>query len=332
MSKQFKPFRSGEDVEGTDEDDAQEPKATSDSGAPFQFQDFGIRRDLPRGFKFDLEKSRNFDDRNIEKAKQGVQQVFADALDRIKVKAEEVKAQAREEGHQAGYQDGFKAGEEAARQEFTPFLETLTAGVEELAKFRSGMYPKVEREMIHMVVELAKKIIETDLSLREDSVRDIIRLAVGSILDRETLVLKVNPKDRKYAEHYSPELHRLFPDIRNVRVEGHASVQRGGCRVESNFGSVEADMGRLQAEIDKLLHRAPPAPEEMEGYPQPSLHPEAETGSTLGAPEEDEAPAEEAPPAASADTDTDTGATPGAVDDDTQTSDPDDEAGPVTET
>ncbi|MCF8721525.1 FliH/SctL family protein [Nitrospina gracilis] len=271
MSDSFKPFRSKEDVEGSGKDS---DASVSTGGAPFQFQDFGVRRDLPRGFKFDLEKSRNFDEHNIEKARQGVQEVFADAIERIKTKAEEVKAQAREEGHKAGYEEGYKAGEEAARKEFTPFLQTLTEGVEELAKFRSAMYAKLEREMVNMVVGLTKKVIETDLASREDSVRDIIRLAVGSILDRETLVIKVNPRDREHAEHYSPELHRLFPDIRNVRIEGHASVPRGGCRVESNFGSVEADIDRLKAEIDKLMHRAPPNPEELLGYPEPSIQPE----------------------------------------------------------
>ncbi len=277
LSETFKPFRSKEDVEGSGKD----PDAPATSGnAPFQFQDFGVRRDLPRGFKFDLEKSRNFDEHNIEKAKQSVQEVFADALERIKAKAEEVKAQAREEGHKTGYEEGYRAGEEAARKEFTPFLETLTEGVEELGKFRSSMYAKLEREMVNMVVGIAKKIIEVDLASREDSVRDIIRLAVGSILDRETLVIKVNPRDREHAENYTPELDRLFPDIRNVRVEGHASVPRGGCRVESNFGSVEADIDRLKAEIDKLLHRAPPLPEELQDYPEPSIQPEPATAES----------------------------------------------------
>jgi flagellar assembly protein FliH len=279
LSDQFKPFpRKTEGGEPPDEA-AQESIEAEVPREPFQFHDFGMRRDIPRGFKFDLESSRNFDDHNIDKARQGVKQIFADAMERIKAKAQEVKGEAHKEGYDAGYQDGFKAGEEAAKQEFTPFLETLTKGVEELGTFRRNMYPKVEREMIQMVVDLAKKIIKTDLAQREDSIRDMIRLAVASILDRESMVIRVNPRDKEHAERYSPELKALFPDIRNLHIEGHEFVQRGGCMVESNFGSVEANIDSLTDEIEKLLHRAPPPPEELKDYDTPPLPPEAEDDS-----------------------------------------------------
>lgn len=280
LSEHFKPYpRKTEDGESPEEG-ARHPVETDVPREPFRFQDFGVRRDIPRGFKFDLESSRNFDTQNIEKARQGVKEIFADAMERIKAKAEEVKAEARKEGYDAGYQDGYKAGEDAAKEEFTPFLKTLTEGVGELGKFRRNMYPKVEREMIHMIVDLAKKIIKTDLAEREDSIRDMIRLAVASILDRESMVIKVNPRDKEHAERYSPELKSLFPDIRNLHIEGHEYVQRGGCLVQSNFGSVEADIDSLTAEIEKLLHMAPPPPEELQGYDAPAPAPETDTAQS----------------------------------------------------
>jgi len=280
LSEHFKPFRKPEEGDSP-EKAAQDASVETDvPREPFRFQDFGVRRDIPRGFKFDLESSRNFDTQNIEKARQGVKEIFADAMERIKAKAAEVKAEARKEGYDAGYQDGYKAGEDAAKEEFTPFLKTLTEGVEELGKFRRNMYPKVEREMIQMVVDLAKKVIKTDPAGREDGIRDMIRLAVASILDRESMVIKVNPRDKEHAERYSPELKSLFPDIRNLHIEGHEYVQRGGCLVQSNFGSVEADIDSLTAEIEKLLHMAPPPPEELQGYDAPAAAPETGTSET----------------------------------------------------
>ena len=156
-------------------------------------------------------------------------------------------------------------GEDAARNEFIPFVKTLETLVQELSLFRKNMYPQVEREMVQMVMGLATKIIQTDLASREDSIRDIIHLAVGSILDRETMVIKVNPKDHVHIEHYSPILERLYPDINNLRFEASASVDPGGCIVQSNFGSVEASLDTLNKEIEVLLNITTHASEEKLG-------------------------------------------------------------------
>lgn len=279
LSEDFKPFPWKRQAGEPAEEKASGPVETEVPREPFRFQDFGVRRDIPRGFKFDLAAARNFDDHNIEKARQGVKEIFADAMERIKAKAAEAREEARKEGYDAGYQEGFQAGEQAAKQEFAPFLETLTQCVEELGKFRRNMYPKVEREMIEMVVNLTKKIIQTELTEREDSIRDMIRLAAASILDRETLVIRVNPRDKEHAERFSPELKVLFSDIRNLHIEGHEFVKRGGCVVESNFGSVEVDLDSLMEEIEKLLHRAPPLPEELKDYETPREISGEETGS-----------------------------------------------------
>ncbi len=214
-------------------------------------------------FNFDNEIQRNFDPATIEKAKEGVQEVFKDAMDRLKLQVDKLKSEAREEGFKAGHEDGFQAGEQVAREEFEPFLEALQKLVEDLSQFRQKMFPKVEREMVDMIVMLTKKVIKTEMTSREDSIQDVIRLAVQSVLDRERMVIKVNPADKIHAETYRPELHHLFSEIKNITIEEQPSIERGGCLIESNFGTVDAQLHNLQNQIDSILSIAPDSVEEM---------------------------------------------------------------------
>lgn len=241
---------------------------------PFEMEDFSSETTpQKRSFSFDNEIQRNFDPTTVNQAREGVQEIFRDAMERIKEQAVKIKGEARQDGYDQGYQDGFKAGEEAAKTEFAPFLETLQRLVEDLSAFRRKMYPKVEREMVHMITELAKKVIHSELQSREDSIQDVIRLAVSSVLDRETMTIKVNPADKLYAESYRPELHQLFTEIKNITIEAQPAVQRGGCVITTNFGTVDAQVSNLGEQIDRILQMAPPPlPEE----PEPELPPAGE--------------------------------------------------------
>ena len=218
---------------------------------------------MRRGFTYDSENARNFDQSNVNKAKMGVKELLKDALDKAKRQATDIKAHAQKEGYDAGYAEGFKKGEDAAREEFKPFLETVQSLISDLTRFRKDMYDKGEREMVEMVVGLAKKVIHFEFSTRDDAVQEMIRLAVQSVLDRESMVIKINPTDKGYAESFRPELHHLFGEIKNITFEAHSGVERGGCVVETNFGVVDARIDKLGEQMDRILNLAPPTPEEL---------------------------------------------------------------------
>jgi len=229
----------------------------------YQLKEFSSQKQASKKpFSFDSKKARNFDPENVKRAREGVKELLKDTIEKAKEQSKEVRATANNEGYAVGRKEGFQAGENNAREVFAPFLETLQNIIEDLTSLRKRMYVKMEREMVEMIVELTKKIIRFDLADRDDSVQDIIRLAVNSVLDRETMVIKVHPEDKTYAESYRPELLRAFGDAKNISFVAHPGVPRGGCVVDSNFGKVEAHLDSLDAQIDKILQILPPSGEE----------------------------------------------------------------------
>lgn len=210
-------------------------------------------------FVYDSEIARNFDETNVTKARQGVMDILRNAIDKAKSKSVQIREEARKLGYDEGHAEGFQKGEKAAREEFAPLLQTLQDLVQELSKLRGKMYPKVEREMIEMVVGLAKKVIHNELAIREDRIQEMIRLAVQSVLDKETMVIKINPADQGYAESFRPELHQMFSEIKNITFEASPAMERGGCVIETNFGTVDARIKNLDEQIDKILNLAPVA-------------------------------------------------------------------------
>ena len=141
------------DFRSTFTKDNLEPEEAKDkeSGSPNEVRSFELNEldlqssSMQRGFTYDSEDARNFDQANVKRAKEGVKELLKDAMVKAKRQSIEVKAYAKKEGHDAGYKDGFQKGEDAAKEEFAPFLETIQDLIATLTVFRKNMYDKVER-------------------------------------------------------------------------------------------------------------------------------------------------------------------------------------------
>lgn len=239
------------------------PDSSRDEIKEFELLDLLPKnRKTHREFIYDSEEATNFDAHNINRAKQGVIEIMRDALNKVKTQAAEIRETEEKEAREQGYAEGFKKGELDAKEEFKPFLDTTENIIRELSGFRKKMYSKVEREMIEMVISLVKKVIHFELSTKDDSIQEMIRLAVQSVLDKESMTIKINPADKEHAENFRPELQHLFGEIKNISFESSTGIERGGCIIETNFGTVDARMDKLGEQIDKILHLTPPPPEE----------------------------------------------------------------------
>lgn len=218
--------------------------------------------DKHREFVYDLPDATNFDVHKIKRAKEGVIEIMRDALNKAKAQAAQIREAGEKAAHDKGYTEGFEKGKLDAREEFQPCLASAENIIQEMSGFRKKMYAKVEREMIEMVISLVKKVIHFELSTRDDSIQEMIRLAVQSVLDKESMTIKINPADKEHAENFRPELQHLFGEIKNISFEASTGIDRGGCIIETNFGTVDARMDKLGEQIDKILHLAPPTLED----------------------------------------------------------------------
>lgn len=215
---------------------------------------------LKSEFVHDLEQQRVVEESKAIENEGDEVETSSEDMQETNDQAVKIQEDARNQGYQEGHDEGYQAGAQAVREQFTSSMDALQSLVEELSEVRGKTYPLLEREMVEMVTTLARKIIRTELKGKEDRIREIVHIAIESVLDRESLVIKVHPDDYNELEDYGQELIQLFHEIKNVEFESHASVPRGNCVVESNFGTVEAGLDHLDEHIESVLHLAPPPP------------------------------------------------------------------------
>lgn len=142
---------------------------------------------------------------------------------------------------QAGYQDGYRDGLVALEGFKQSFAANTTLQVGTLLQSVGAQLDALQQAMASAIVEtatqLACQIVRNELSTRPELVVDIAEHALEALmLSARHITLRLHPDDQ-------PLVAKGAADVlaaRGARLIADASVQRGGCLIESDLGRVDA--------------------------------------------------------------------------------------------
>ncbi len=157
-------------------------------------------------------------------------------------------AAARTQGYQDGYRDGLVALENF-KQSFASQVSSQVAQVVHALDTELGqLEQQMASSLARVATELARQVVRSELSVRPALVAQVARDAVHAVLAsaRQISVL-VHPDDHALVAAGCEDALLA----RGARLVAQATVARGGCRVESDAGTVDA---RVAARWTQATH------------------------------------------------------------------------------
>lgn len=166
----------------------------------------------------------------------------AEALMKLSKKAEE-------SGFEEGFEAGLEAGKEQAMLEFqqtvsrhlTEFVNDLDAKGSALTQAIQDWYLRSEQQLAELSIYVAERILCKELELSRDSVVEITREALQEVTHATEVRIRVNPFDAESIRMHQEELMSASKQIRNVQIVTDPEIS-GGCRIESDAGTVDASL------------------------------------------------------------------------------------------
>jgi flagellar assembly protein FliH len=148
-------------------------------------------------------------------------------------------AAARQRGYDQGYGDGIAAqaalDDDRARQAQRQVGELLRGFDAEFAALEDAMAQALARA----ATRLAREMLRAELTLNPAHVATLAHDAVDALLaSARHIVVKVNPQDLAPVEHGAGDAIRA----RGAKLVADASIARGGVRVMSDIGAVDATL------------------------------------------------------------------------------------------
>lgn len=183
-------------------------------------------------------------------AKQTANKIIEDA----KLKAEEIRAQALVEREEV-----FRQAAEEARAQIAPEVSAELLK----AKMQAGeMMKRLEGEIVDLALKVSAKIIGRDLERDPALVAEIAATAIETTRASKAMVLRVNPKDGATLRAQKSKLLELIGRTVDVSIRDDADVEVGGCVVQTEFGTIDA---QIKTQYDMLRNVLLPDSAKKEG-------------------------------------------------------------------
>jgi flagellar assembly protein FliH len=153
----------------------------------------------------------------------------------------EALAQQLRAARQAGYQDGYRDGLVALEGFKQSFASQTTTQVGTLVRAIGEQLDALQQEMARTLARsaaaLARQVLRSELESRPECVATVAEQAIEALLlSARHIVVRVHPDDHALVAGSSAEAIAA----RGARLVADATIGRGGCRIESDIGLVDA--------------------------------------------------------------------------------------------
>jgi flagellar assembly protein FliH len=153
-----------------------------------------------------------------------------------------------------GFAQGERAGAEALAVQADAMLRRVAQAIEDISNLRHRIARDTEQQMVQLALTVARRIIQREVSLDRELVMAIARIAIDRVGDAAHVTVRLNADDYAAITAANPD---GWP-AGHVTVVADSRLPRGGCRVESELGNIDAGVeAQLREMTQALLQDAP---------------------------------------------------------------------------
>lgn len=186
----------------------------------------------------------------IEKAKAEAEQIISDA------QAE--RDRQRNDAYQEGFDQGHKEGYEKGVAEVDRLVERMHKILEAVMQRRDEILQDTESQIVELVILMARKVIKILSENQKNVIMANTLAALKKVRTRGEVTLRVNLEDVKLTTEHVDEFIQHVENVQDITVLEDSSVEKGGCIVETDFGSIDARISSQLTELEnKILEISP---------------------------------------------------------------------------
>jgi flagellar assembly protein FliH len=178
---------------------------------------------------------------------------------------EMILAEARKEAArkvEEAFAEGVRRGTEKGRVQYLEAVAESAAALNAAAdaireaheRFLDGMEPHV----VELAGAIARRVLQREAETDPGLILRTARKALEHLIERERVVIHVNPKDFDGLRAEKVKLLEEFDGMRQITVQPDEAIAPGGCVVETDLVHVDA---RIEAQFEAILDGLRQAPE-----------------------------------------------------------------------
>ncbi|MBI3303940.1 MAG: hypothetical protein HYZ72_17885 [Deltaproteobacteria bacterium] len=176
-------------------------------------------------------------------------------------RAEEIVAQAqrqadtlRHDAHAQGMASGREEGREQAKQELLLSLVAFAQAGQSLIVLEEQLIDRFTPQLVRLALEIAEKVVGKQVEEDPRIIASVLERARAELLQARFVRIWLHPVDHLTLAELRPDLVQVGEKGgRKVEVLASEEIERGGCRVETEMGMVDATIPVQMQEIRRQM-------------------------------------------------------------------------------
>ena len=174
-----------------------------------------------------------------------------DAVSPARLEAE--RQAAYRKGLAEGRQKGLVEGKRQAEAEVAPQMELVRNLIAALQEEKEAFYQENEVYLVKLAIEIARKILNRELSQNPELMLYIVREALRKVAGNGRIIIHLHPQDLALVKDRKSLLGAVLSAHEQVDFLASEEVQRYGCVIESDSGIVDAQLDVQLEQIERSL-------------------------------------------------------------------------------
>jgi len=172
-----------------------------------------------------------------------------------KKQLEEVRRQAYAEG----VEHGKKETEERLLNQFQKASQILKKTAERYHEEMDALMQEQEQQMLRLILAVARKVVGLEVSTNPEIVLNVLRSTLKLANEKHVVRIVVSNADYATVRDNLKLIQQGFDLPRGVEILPTDSLEPGGVRLESEHGSVDAEIATQFEEIARRMLKDEPA-------------------------------------------------------------------------
>jgi flagellar assembly protein FliH len=217
-------------------------------------------------------------DELMRRVRARAQAMAKDLLMQAQAEAEQIKADA----HDQGYQEGLQQAQAELDQAVTSISQQFGATLTSLQSQGRTLFSQQRQEIVGLIKLAVNKLIGQAMDQDREAVSGrLLEEALERIDSRRELTVRCSPEDLELMDELLRQAQQNHPDLKNWKIRADQAVRGGGVVLDSGVGMVDntldARMQSVSFVFDQLTASAKsvePKPEPPQPKPEPPAQPE----------------------------------------------------------
>jgi len=174
-----------------------------------------------------------------------------------RLEAEGLQYEAQSKGYAEGYEQAKVEVEEQLQAAWDDRVEglknDLKAVIASIESERSALWKQTEKEIVSFSIEIAQKIVKTEVQQNPRVIGEVIKHALRRVVNKEHIRIRINPQDIDSVRSSREDLLLVLDGATNLEIVDDRRIQQGGCVVETTAGNIDSNIDTQFERITSAL-------------------------------------------------------------------------------